>query len=192
MKHFLVTHRNYIFFSSILFMIFSSFFFIVGLTDQTFSFYKEAVTQVKKDSLVPKSVRVYLASYNETQVILEFSDKDLEGVESGKILAVYTYSGTDEGKLNYYFQGTASHAFAYYGLVNNERFPSYVTGDSLHPFVLIGIISLSFSLIVGIISRIKWRYEATFNTIEQPDFHNHTIESSIEQKEVKNIDEINH
>lgn len=191
MKKFLSTYRNYIFFSSILFMIFSSFFFFVGLTDQTFSFYKEAVTEVKKDSLVPKSVNVHLASYNDTQVILEFSDKDLEGVQSGKILAVYTYQGSNSGKLNYHFQGTTSYAFAYYGLINNERFPSYVTGQSLHPFVLIGIISLSFSLVVGVISRIKWRYE----DVSSPDEHQmiddqkHTV--GIEQKEEQHIDDIN-
>jgi len=160
MKRFLATYRNYILFSSIIFFVFSFFFLLIGSTDQTFSFYKQAVSEIKNDSLVPKSVKVYFASYNDTQVILEFSDKDLEGIESGRILAVYTYQGTDAGRLNYYFQGTTSYAFVYYGLVNNEKFPPYVTGDSLHPFVLIGVISLSFSVAVGIISRIKWRYEA--------------------------------
>ena len=164
MKKTLSTYKNYFLFSSILFFIFAIAFMLLSMTDKTYFFYDQALAEIKKDSLVPKSVNVHMATYNETQVMIEFSDEDLDGVESLKILAIYDYQGNDQGRLKYYYEDKANYAAAYYQLVNSQHFPSYVVEPLTHPFMIIGLISLSFSLTTLVISRIKWHSKDISNT----------------------------
>jgi hypothetical protein len=166
MKKILVQSKQYFIFSSIIFFIFSLTFFILYQLDLRFENYKQAMIEIKEDSLVPKSVFVYQASFNETQVIVEFSDEDLEGIRSDRILAVYTYAGDKEGDFNYYFPLDSGYVFVYYALKNNQSFPSYVYGQGLHPYVIISIISSGLGLIVLGLSQIKWRYQAVDDTKE--------------------------
>ncbi|TNF06974.1 MAG: hypothetical protein EP317_05660 [Bacillota bacterium] len=184
MKKILAQSKPYILFSSIIFFIFSLTFFILYRLDHTYAFYDQAVIEIKEDSLVPKSVLIYDASYNDTQVIVEFSDKDLDGIRSGKILAVYTYAGDKEGDFNYFFPLDSGYVFAYYALQNNQSFPSYVLGHGLHPYTIISIISLGFGLIMLGISQIKWRYQAVEVNLEHNE--NSDEESTLNSDENTN------
>ena len=149
-------YKKYFLLSSSIFFIFALAFMLLSITDKTYEFYNQALQEIKKDSLVPRSVKVHLASYNETQVMIEFTDKDLDGVESLKTLAIYDYQGTEQGRLKYYYEDKSNYTTAYYQLINSQRFPNYVTNPSLHPFRIIGWIALGFCILTGVISRVKW------------------------------------
>jgi hypothetical protein len=175
MKKLLVQSKPYFIFSSIIFFIFSLTFFILYQLDDTYAYFDSAVDEIKDDSLVPKSIIIYDASYNDTQVIIEFSDKDYDGIRSGKIIAVYTYAGDKLGDFNYYFPLDSGYPFIYYALKHNQSFPDYVIGQGLHPYVAISIISLGLGLIIFGFSQIKWLYQAENQVVE-------SIESELENK----------
>jgi hypothetical protein len=160
MKKILHEYRKYIFLSSMIFFVFSIFFIILTQIDDRFSSYDDAIMEIKDDSVVPKSVKVHRASYDDMRIYIEFSDKNLDGEESGKILAVYTYNSEDQNGLKYYFQGNADYGLFYLELTNNQTFPAYVLGHQFHPFIVLGIISFIFGLFTCIISRIKWHDKA--------------------------------